>query len=43
MVRHSENEARTLEKPPLEEISERLIPVAKTSVQSSECWRQAQS
>ena len=43
MVRHSENEARTLEESTLEEISEGLISLAKTGVESSFSWRQAQS
>ena len=42
MVRHSDNEARTLEEFTLEEISEGFISPAKEGVQSSECWRQAQ-
>jgi hypothetical protein len=41
MVRHSDNEARTLEESTLEEISERPISPAKTGVESSFSWRQA--
>lgn len=43
MVRHSDNEARTLEESTLEEISEGFISPTKEGVESSECWRQAQS
>ena len=43
MVRDSDNEGRTLEESTLEEISEGLISPAKEGVQSSKCWRQAQS
>jgi hypothetical protein len=32
-----------MEEPQLEEIPEELIPIAKTSVQSSSGWRQAES
>ena len=41
MVRHSDNEARTLEEVALEEISEGIISPTKEGVESSECWRQA--
>ena len=43
MVRHSDNEARTVGKSTLEEISARFVPPTKTSVESGLSWRQAQS